>query len=83
MRLFDSAIWHGVCDDVERLVHILFEEALELVASEEPLNTVIVINSLPDNSLLTEGGKGLVVVSVQVFELPEVLDGTVTSIWTR
>ena len=65
------------------MIHILFKKALEFVACEEPLNTVIAIDSLPDNSLLTEGGQGLVVVSVQVFVLPEVLDGTVVSIWTR
>ena len=64
------------------MIHILFKKALEFVACEEPLNTVIAIDSLPDNSLLAEGGQGLVIVSVQLFELLEILDGTILGVWT-
>ena len=64
------------------MIHILLKEALELVASEEPLRSVIAIDSLPDNSLFAEGGQGLVIVSIQVFEFLEVLDGAVTCRWT-
>jgi len=65
------------------MIHILFKEALEFVACEEPLNTVIAIDSFPDNSLLAEGGQGLVIVSVQLFELLEPLDRTILRVWTR
>lgn len=65
------------------MIHILLKEALEFVAREEPLNTVIAIDSLPDNSLLAEGGQGLVILSVQLFELLEPLDGTILRVWTR
>ena len=83
MRLFDSADWHGVGDDVERMIHILFKEACEIVACEEPLRSVIAVDSLPDDSLLAAGRQGLVIVSVQLFELLEPLDGTILRVWTR
>lgn len=65
------------------MIHILFKKALEFVACEEPLNREIAVDSLPDDSLLAEGRQGLVIVSVQLYELLEILDGTILRVWTR
>ena len=65
------------------MIHILFKEACEIVACEEPLRSVIAVDSLPDDSLLAAGRQGLVIVSVQLFELLELLDGTTLRVWTR
>ena len=53
------------------------------MACEEPLNREIAVDSLPDDSLLAEGRQGLVIVSVQLVELLEILDGTILRVWTR
>jgi len=51
---------HGVRDCVEGEVHILLEEALELLSNEESLRRVVPIDSFPDHLRLAVGRLGLV-----------------------
>ena len=57
----DSAHWHLIRDRVERQVHILIEESLELIANKESLRRVITVDALPDEFLFADGWKSLIV----------------------
>jgi len=66
MRSLDSSNGHGVRDGVEREVHVLLEEALELGSDVEWLGSAVLNDILPDNLLLAVGGKGLIFWGVKV-----------------
>ena len=73
MRLLDSAYWHGVRDYIERVVHVLLEEALELVTDEKSLGRLIHLNSLPNDVKLALSWKSLILRSIKEFVLPDLL----------
>ena len=66
VRSLDSSNGHGVRDGVERKVHVLLEEALELGSDVEWLGSAVLNDILPDNLLLAVGGKGLIFWGVKV-----------------
>ena len=66
VRSLDSSNGHGVGDGVEREVHVLLEEALELGSDKEFLGSAVLNDILPDNLLLAVGGKGLIFWGVKV-----------------
>lgn len=73
MRFLDSAFRHGVRDYIERVIHVLLEEALELVADEKSLGRQISLASLPNDVLLALGWEGLILGSVKEVVLPDLL----------
>ena len=66
VRSLDSSNGHGVGDGVEREVHVLLEEALELGSDKEFLGSAVLNDIFPDNLLLAVGGKGLIFWGVKV-----------------
>ena len=73
MRLLDSACWHGVRDYIERVVHVLLEEALELVTYEKSLGRPISQNPLPNDVKLALSWKSLILRSIKEVVLPDLL----------
>ena len=73
MRFLDSANRHGVRDYIERVIHVLLEEALELVADEKSLGCLISKASLPNDVLFALSWEGLILGSVKELVLPDLL----------
>ena len=76
MRSLDPSRGHRVRDCIERQVHILIEETLELVPNEEAFGSSIARHSLPDNLLLAICGEGLILHTVKIFLVFETFDIT-------
>jgi len=66
-----SAFGHGVTAGIEADVHIGLEERAEFTAGEEPLLSAIRESSLPNDVLLADSGKGLVLGCVQMLDVPD------------
>ena len=77
MSLLYSAWGHGVGDSIEGQVHVLLEEASELVTDEESLGGVVSVDTLPDDLRFTVGAQGLVAGGVEVLVLQELFDWAV------
>ena len=60
---------HSVTDSIEADVHVRVEEGLELRADEEPLAGSVLKHFLPDDLLLADSGKGLVLRSIKVLSV--------------
>ena len=74
MGFLDSALGHRVRDRVERHVHILVEETLELVANKESLRRMVTVDALPDEVLFADGWKCLIVGRIELIVLFDFLN---------
>ena len=74
MRFLNSAGRHGIRDYIERVIHVLLKEALELVADEKSLRRQISLAPLPNDVLFALGWKGLVLGSVKEVVLSDQLE---------
>jgi len=72
MSLLYPSNGHGIGNHIERLVHVLFKEALEFVTNEESLRGVVSFDALPDHLHLAVGALFLVLWGIQVFDFAEV-----------
>ena len=71
VRSLDAAGGHRVGDVVERQVHVLLKEALELVTYKESFRGEVSVSISPDNLLFAVGTKSLVFSSVKEFVILE------------
>ena len=74
MRFLYSACGHGVRDYIERVIHVLLEEAHELVTDEKSLGRQISHTPLPHDVLLALGWESLVLGSVKEVVLPDLFE---------
>jgi len=77
MSLLYSSNGHGIGDSIERHVHVLLEEASELVTNKESFGGEVSVDTLPDNLLLAVSAQGLVLRSIKRLELFHFFDWAV------